>query len=314
MTATTSSMFLNSVEFMVRLRNGPAWTLAAVTAVLACGGDGQTSPPAKGAAAGTGDGGTGAGVTPEGSSGASGAAGAAGEGASVAEEPMVRLARYHGSARDRALRFELDAVRGLSPVASSIDYLTTFVARVVNKPDGISFHEDETLEPFGEDHVWSFDELDAFARQHAADDSDGPVTIHVVFIDGRYDSGDDSGTVLGLAWGQRHIALFQEAIRDGCSRGLVGSASGDTCAVAERNVWAHEIGHVLGLVDNGVTQQSPHRDALHGRHDQSEGCLMYWAYERPEAFDLLLSRLTSGQSGDVDFCPNCWADLHAFAD
>jgi hypothetical protein len=312
-------MLPNSNRFIDRSPNGPAWILVAVTATLGCG-EGQPSPAVEGGAgvmaAGGRGGGAGSGTTPEDTGGAGAAvAGAAGqEGAPLAEEPMARLVRYHGSVRDRALRFELDAVRGLSPFASSLDYLSTFVARAVDKPDGISFEEDETLEPFGEEHVWSFDELDAFARQHTADDSAGVVTIHVMFIDGRYDSGDDSGTVLGLAWGQRHIALFQDAIREGCSRGLVASVPSDTCEVAERNVWAHEIGHVIGLVDNGLTQQSPHRDADHGRHDQSDGCLMYWAYERPEVFDMLLSRLANGQSSDVDFCPNCWADLRAFGD
>jgi hypothetical protein len=311
-------MLCNSARLTDRLRNAPAWTLA-LGAALACG-DGQTAAPPEGAAGVLG-GGTGgdarAGATSETTtSGAGGASsGAAGEeGSSPTEEPMARLVRYHDPVRERSLRFELDAVRGLSPFASSLDYLATFVARAVEKPEGISFEEDETLEPFGEDHVWSFDELDGFAREHAADDADGPVTIHVVFVDGRYDSGDDSGTVLGLAWGQRHIALFQDAIRAGCSRGLVASVPDGTCEVAERNVWAHEIGHVIGLVDNGLAQRSPHRDAQHGRHDQSDGCLMYWAYERPELFDMLLSRLTTGQSGDVDFCPNCWADLHAFGD
>jgi hypothetical protein len=307
-----------SARFMNRFRNsGHARALSVIAVALACG-DGETSSPAAGAAgvtaANAGSGGTA--TDPEARAGGGGTpTGAAGEpGAPELEEPMARLARYHGAAQDRSLRFELDAAPGLAPYASSLDYLQTFVARAVDKPDGISFEADETLDSFGEDHEWSFDELDAFARQHAADDSEGPVTIHVLFVDGRYDSAEDSGTVLGLAWGQRHIALFQDAIRAGCSSGLVGGLSSTACEVAERNVWAHEIGHVLGLVDNGLLQQSPHRDAAHGRHDQSDGCLMYWAYERPQLFDLLLSRLANGQSGDIDFCANCWADLHAAAD
>jgi hypothetical protein len=292
-----------------------AWALSAIAGALACG-DGETSSPAVGAAgaAGVAAGSGGTASDPGGPAGSGGTpAGAAGESGEM-EEPMARLARYHGVTRDRSLRFEMDAVEGLAPFASSLDYLQTFVARAVDKPDGISFEADETLDSLGEDHAWSFDELDAFARLHTTDDSEGPVTIHVLFVDGRYDSAEDSGTVLGLAWGQRHIALFQDAIRAGCSSGLIAGVSSTACEVAERNVWAHEIGHVLGVVDNGLLQQSPHRDAAHGRHDQSDTCLMYWAYERPQLFDLLLSRLANGQSGDIDFCPNCWADLHAAAE
>jgi hypothetical protein len=255
------------------------------------------------------------------SSGLSGAAGAGsglagqpsagGAGGTSTSELSARLARYHRSDTDRALRFELDAVSGLEPYPSSLAYLEAFVGRSVDKPEGVSFHADESLQAVGSDHVWTFDELDAFSRAHASDDGDGPVSIHVLFIDGAYDSGEGGGTVLGLAWGQRYIAMFQDALRSGCSGALVGALSPDLCELAERSVWGHEIGHVIGLVDNGLVQQTPHRDAEHGRHDVSDGCLMYWAYEEPEVFDVLLSRLGGGQSGDIDFCDNCWADLRA---
>jgi hypothetical protein len=242
-----------------------------------------------------------------GSRAVSDAAGAAGSGGGA------RLARYHRADTDRSLAFELDSVDGLSPYPSSIDYLTTLVGRVLPKPDGIVFDNDETLPPFGEEHVWTFNELDEFSRLHAADDSRGPVSIHVLLVDGRYDSGDDSGTVLGLAWGQRYIALFQDAIRSGCS-GVLGPLQTESCEVAERSVWAHELGHVIGLVDNGLPQQTPHRDPDHGRHDVDDGCLMNWVYESPALFETLVSRLETGQSPDVDFCENCWADLNAAHD
>jgi hypothetical protein len=221
-----------------------------------------------------------------------------------------RLARYHHTDSDRALHFEIDAVDGLQPYSSSLEYLSDLVARVLAKPDGISFQQDETLQAFGENHVWTFSELDAFSRLHAADDASGPVSIHVLFVDGRYDSGDDGGTVLGLAWGERYIALFQDAIRSGCS-GVLGPLQTETCEVAERSVWAHEFGHVIGLVDNGLTPRTAHRDPDHGRHDASDGCLMYWAYDSPEVFDVLLSRLETGQGPDIEFCDHCWADLSA---
>jgi len=242
----------------------------------------------------------------------SGRAGSSSSPAGAPEDgPRSRLDRYHGADGDAALVFELDAVTGLEAYASSLDYLTTFVGRVLDKPEGVSFELDESLAPFGDDHAWTFSELDAFSREHARDDSAGPVRIHVLLLDGRYDGGEDAGTVLGLAWGQRYIALFQQAIRSGCSGGLLGALSASACEAAERNVWAHEIGHVIGLVDNGLTLQTPHRDPEHGRHDMSDACLMYWAYERPAIFDTLLSRLSSGQSADLDFCENCWADLRA---
>ncbi|HTV25286.1 MAG TPA: hypothetical protein VMG12_41615 [Polyangiaceae bacterium] len=281
-------------------------------ATSAGGGAGSTAQAGSSAEAGPGGTGTSQGGTGGAANAAGGSAGQdpSGSSGSGAETLPGRLARYHHTDTDRSLHFELDAVQGLSPRASSLDYLGEFFGRVLDKPDGVVFDTDETLEAAGSDHVYTFDELDAYARAHTRDDATGPVSIHVLFLDGSYDSGD-GGTVLGLAWGQRQIALFQDAIRSGCSGGLLGSLSNEACEVAERNVWAHEIGHVIGLVDNGLAQQTNHRDSEHGRHDVSDDCLMYWAYDSPAMFDVLLSRLDSGESMDVDFCENCWADLNA---
>jgi hypothetical protein len=306
-------------------------TLLTLVLGAACGDSGSGGPgPSLGASgtetggAAAASGGVGGGIAMGGAgglgSGVSGAAGVdqglagqpeAGGSSSSSEQLSARLARYHRSDTDRALRFELDAVAGLEPYPSSLAYLETFVERSVDKPEGVSFQADETLAAVGSDHVWTFDELDAFSRSHSSDDGDGPVSIHVLFIDGQYEGGDGGGTVLGLAWGQRYIALFQDALRSGCSGALVGAFSSNVCQLAERSVWGHEIGHVIGLVDNGLVQQTPHRDAEHGRHDASDGCLMYWAYEGPAVFDMLLSRVGGGQNGDIDFCANCWADLRA---
>jgi hypothetical protein len=289
-------------------RDATSTTLAGSAGVSAADdGAGAASRPGAG---GSSSGGTAA--EQAGSGGADGDPGSPSPGGGSGSGSLsARLGRYHDVGSDPSLRFELDAVEGLSPYPASLEYLRSFVERALDKPDGVSFDPDETLAPAGSAHAWTFDELDSFARQHAQDDSDGPVSIHVLFIDGSYASAEDGGTVLGLAWGQRYIALFQDAIRSGCSGGLLGPVSSGGCEIAERNVWAHEIGHVIGLVDNGLAQQLNHRDAERGRHDVSDGCLMYWAYDRPAMFDVLLSRLDAGQSPDVDFCENCWADLNA---
>jgi hypothetical protein len=296
----------------------------ALSLTVACGGGDAAEPGGLDGRAGTTGGGGSGGVQATGGAGADGRSGSGsvpdGGGAGGIDDVSSgsglspRLDRYHRSEPDRALRFELDAVAGLEPYPSSTAYLAALVARAVDKPDGVTFEADETLSAFGSDHVWTFTELDAYSREHASDDTDGVVTIHVLLTDGQYDGGDDSGTVLGLAWGQRYIALFQDPIRERCSGGALGGLQMSTCEIAERSVWAHEIGHVIGLVDNGLAQQTPHRDADHGRHDISDGCLMYWAYERPELFDVLLARLTANQDMDTDFCANCWADLNAAKD
>lgn len=234
--------------------------------------------------------------------------GSSGNGAAV--EPPPRLMRYLSGDSDRSLRVELDSVPALEPYSSSIAYLRDEFSALLKKPDGITFEADETLEPAGEDFEWTFELLDEYARAHAESDEGGPVTIQVLSLDGRYVS-EGSGTVLGLAWGQRFIALFQDAIRSPCASGLLGALQAENCEAAERNVWAHEIGHVIGLVDNGVTMRVDHRDPDRGRHDVSDECLMYWAYDGPQIFDALLGRLDSGDAADLEFCAQCQADIAA---
>jgi hypothetical protein len=224
--------------------------------------------------------------------------------------PPPRLMRYLTSATDRSLRVELDSVSGLEPHESSVASLRDKFSALLEKPDGVNFEADETLEPAG-DSEWTFERLDAYARAHASDDEAAAVTIQVLSLDGRYVGEEGSGTVLGLAWGQRFIALFQDAIRGPCASGVLGALQQENCEIAERNVWAHEIGHVIGLVDNGVTMGVAHRDPEHGRHDVSDECVMYWAYDGPQIFDTLLGRIGSGRSPDLDFCAQCQADIAA---
>lgn len=232
------------------------------------------------------------------------------EGSGAALDPPARPVRYLSGVWDRSLRVELDSVPELEPYSSSVAYLRDKFSAVLEKPDGITFEADETLEPAGEGFEWTFELLDDYARAHARSDDDGPVTIQVLSLDGRYVS-EGSTAVLGLAWDHRFIALFQDAIRSRCASGVLGALQTENCEAAERNVWAHEIGHVIGLVDNGVTMRVNHRDPEHGRHDVSDACLMYWAYDGPRIFDALLGRLDAGDAPDLDFCAQCQADLAA---
>lgn len=67
---------------------------------------------------------------------------------------------------------------------------------LLDKPGGITVQVDETLDSFGDDYEWTFEELSVFADERTEDDGDGPPRIHVLSIDGRYVS-EDGGTTAG---------------------------------------------------------------------------------------------------------------------
>jgi hypothetical protein len=257
-------------------------------------------------------------VDPTGNGGANTAMTSGGRGGSAARggagnAPLVtlppRIAGYLRASSPR-LVVEIDATEALAPYPESIAYLRSWLASVVDKPDGIELEADEALQPMGSSFEWTFATLDSFARQHAQADDDAAPRIHVLALDGRYVAEGDPGVILGLAWGNRFVALFQDAIRERCRSGLTGALQQDVCKLAERNVWAHELGHTLGLVDNGIPMQTEHRDPDHGKHDLREGCLMYWAYDGPQVFDTLLARFGS-QDQDLDLCDESRQDIEA---
>lgn len=119
--------------------------------------------------------------------------------------------------------------------------------------------------------------------------------------------------MLGLAWGHSHIAMFKDNIARSCNaRSTLGLLDASACERAESAVWLHEIGHILGLVDNGLPMVTNHRDPdpEHGRHDVDPSCIMYWTYDGEAAVDAVFSNLL-GSGSELGFCPNDLADIDA---
>ncbi|MEX0594406.1 MAG: hypothetical protein WD115_06485, partial [Balneolaceae bacterium] len=73
----------------------------------------------------------------------------------------------------------------------------------------------------------------------------------------------------------------------------------------EASVLRHEIGHLMGLVDNGTTMQQDHKDAENGTHCDNENCVMYYAYNQPDLF----SSIFGSEIPNLDAA--CQADIEA---
>ena len=138
-----------------------------------------------------------------------------------------------------------------------------------------------------------------------------PPAISAIGASTRFGAYAENANVLGVAWSSRYLTLFKDRLDEACSSDL-GILSQPTCDEAVGAVWLHELGHVIGLVNNGLTMQTPHQDTENGRHDHSQDCIMYWAYETPS----LISRLQDDVSGApaLSFDANCLADIAAVRD
>lgn len=120
--------------------------------------------------------------------------------------------------------------------------------------------------------------------------------------------------MLGVAWAQQNIAIFKQVIEDNCGAAGLGILTEAGCAAAELAICVHEVGHVIGLVDNGLPMITLHEDPEHPGHDISRDCVMYWAYEGDALISRVADDLLNTGSSALDFDAECLQDIAAVRD
>jgi hypothetical protein len=230
-------------------------------------------------------------------------------------EPAPRVLGYvRGDVYPR-LVLEVDRVVGFGPRTSTEQDLARRLEAILDKPAGVEMVTDAAIASRGSDHAWTLAELDALTTQHFdLPVASGTTKIHVLFVDGRYDSGPGGGTVLGIAWKNQNIAIFKQVIEENCAAAGLGLLTEAACAAAELAICLHEVGHVIGLVDNGLPMVTPHEDTAHPGHDVSQDCVMYWAYEGDALISRVADDLLGSGSSALDFDADCLADIAAVRD
>ena len=230
------------------------------------------------------------------------------------EDPADGLARpadyIRGTVATR-LVIELDTVAGEAARAEVAEALGAGLRPLLDKPDGVVVEVDQTdLPAEGADRVWTFEDLQALAdATFEASRPRGTIAMHTLWLDGRYERPG----VLGVAWGNVHVAIFSDFLDGTCARLLPG-LSEVLCAASEEAIWTHEVGHVLGLVNNGLPMVEDHQDPENGAHDADDGCIMYWAYEGESLVTVLRDAIMNGDETDLGFDAACLADIAAVRD
>jgi hypothetical protein len=244
-----------------------------------------------------------------------GASGGSNAGGSGNSNPLLRFYGYIQSDRYSKLVFEIDSVEGQEPHSAISSRLVERFAEILDKPGGIEAVLDDTLPTHGSDFVWSNEDLDQITTTSFDGDPDSDtLAIHITYLDGHSGGDGENGVILGVAWGWLQVVMFKETIASSCGGlGLIGALNARACEEAEFAILSHEIGHVLGLVDNGLPMVDDHRDpdTEHGAHDVDPECVMYWAYEGQGLFDRIGSRLLAGDDTSLPFCQHCLDDLDA---
>ncbi len=194
-----------------------------------------------------------------------------------------------------SLVVQVQYVEGFRPTDQGLQSLRDFLTARVHKPKGISI-ELEAIQVQAQ-ATYSADDIRALEDQHRDVFTEGStLALYVLFVDGEY---AEAANVLGIAYRNTSMAIFQEKIEAN-----TGGLTQPSQSMVEGVVLSHEVGHVLGLVDNGSPMQTEHRDEPNGHHCDDETCLMYYAVRTT---DFLANLTGDGPELDAD----CLDDLQA---
>lgn len=183
-----------------------------------------------------------------------------------------------------SLTIEIDHVGDLQPDERALDSLRVFLERRLRKPGGIQILLDGSIPSPGQS-PYTAAEVRALEQEHRDHYSDeGALAAYLLVLDGEFEQPN----VLGVAYFNTSMALFGQVVRDHSG----GFAQPETWVV-EATVLRHEVGHILGLVNNGTPMvgepggPDDHHDEANGAHCTEAGTLMYHQVETTNFIDNL---------------------------
>lgn len=150
---------------------------------------------------------------------------------------------------------------------------------------------------------WTAEALVALGNSIAPSLSSGSsVRTSIIFVNGLFRTRD---SVLGVQISNTHFAfVFKDVIRS------VGGNDTSQKYLEQATV-VHEIGHAIGLVNNGLPMASEHEDVDHSGHTANSDGIMYWAVESANgALDFLADVIVGGNTSL--FGPESLLDAQSF--
>lgn len=300
-------------------------------AAYGCGSDGDSDGSGGGNSAGTSSAGSSQGGSSQGGEGGSGQAGQGGsapggssQGGSAqgGSQSFSALDHVSGSTYT-GLLIEVDSVAGVDAGSAALQRLQQRLEDLIasghlGKPDGVRLVLDEDDVPgMGSDHAYTLEELQALSASHRnltpnANES----AMYILYVEGGWEGDEGGNTVtLGFADKAGNISMFANNIQSSCDQGLqlppLSTIADQVCAVSEATVLVHEVGHIFGLVNNGLPMVEDHQDTEHGRHSNNSDSVMYWLLESGSTIDVIAERFLSGEEAVPEFDAACKADLAA---
>lgn len=167
-----------------------------------------------------------------------------------------------------ALELEVNYMPGYLPDDAVINHVKNYLATLTNKPVGITYVPAQfsrtVNSPITLNEVVELEKSvrTRFTRSQT-------MAIHIMVVDAEYTTAD----VLGISYWNTSMCVFGKTVAKFSGRPGLVSKNQLMITLIE-----HEMGHILGLVDQGTTMVAPHKSS-NGAHCNNSGCLMYHIIE-----------------------------------
>lgn len=200
------------------------------------------------------------------------------------------------------LVIEIQSVGSSTTTLSAQNNLKAFLEARLNKSQGIDISIDLASIPSPAKTTYSFEDITTMEKNYRiqyTDVNNHKLVIYIMVLDKPYEGDTTSSKLLGLAYQNTSIALFEGTIQS-----LSGGVAEPSTETVESTVLEHETGHLMGLVNIGTPAQSSHQDTTHGAHCSVSTCLMYYTANTSD----ILANLLGGTIPALD--PECLKDLN----
>lgn len=180
------------------------------------------------------------------------------------------------SAKYATLNIQVQYMPGYALDTAVISNLTNFLNSICNKPGGVNITQAQVA---ANGDTLNVNQVAVLEKQYRTAYTSGNIlSVYILITDGY----DTAKTVLGFAYRNTSICLFGKSIFDH------SGGYGEVTRVAlETSVLEHEMGHIMGLVNLGTPMVTFHQDTLHGNHCNNVQCLMHYAIETQNAYNIL---------------------------
>ena len=200
----------------------------------------------------------------------------------------------------KSMVVEVAHVQGFEPTTAAINDFIAFLNARTFKPQGITVVKRAIPSP-GKATYTTADIIAIEDANRTKYNTADQIAVWLFFTDGASDGDSGNNFVIGTAYRNTSIVIFEKTVQS-----LTNSPLKPNRSLVEAAVVSHEFGHILGLTNLGTTMQTDHEDKAHPKHCIEQTCLMFWQAESGSGMSNMIS---GGSTPKLD--AQCLADLKA---